>query len=126
MFSTRLEEEGVAMTESVIPEQREDMLVLPADFVRFSEAMDCLEVRMGLEGEGKMGCGVDIQSEAAAGRRLERSSLGVRLGGGEEAREEVLEASEDEVPSDEPRGMFEAHTRILRGSLPGHCPLGMS
>ena len=77
MLSTRPEEEGVAMTESVIPEQREDMLVLPtspADFVRFNEAMDCLEVRIGLEGDGKMGCGVDMQSEAAAGRRLERSS----------------------------------------------------
>lgn len=43
---------------------------------------------------------MDMQSEAAAGRRLERSNLGMRIGGGEDAREDSVD--EDVIPSEEP------------------------
>jgi hypothetical protein len=67
-----------------------------------------------------------MHSEAAAGRRGERSSLGVRLCGGEDAREDALETSGEEVPSDEPRGIFAAHARIPSGWLADQWPWGMA
>jgi hypothetical protein len=63
---------------------------------------------MGLDGGGMVGRGVEMQSEAVTGRRWERSKAGARLAGGEDAREDTLEMSEDGVPSDEPRGIFAA------------------
>ena len=90
----------------------------PADVASFSEATDGDGATIGLDGGRNSGWGVDMQSEAAAGRRLERSNFGVRLAGGEVGREGTLEEPEDKVPSDEPGGMFAAHARMPLWSLP--------
>jgi hypothetical protein len=74
----------------------------PADLTSFSEAMDGEGATIGLDGGGNSGWGMDMQSEAAAGRRLKRSNLGVRRGGGEIAREDPLEELDDAVPPDVP------------------------
>jgi hypothetical protein len=53
-----LTEDGVAMSDSVIPEKREVMLILPTspvDFARFNEAIDCCGVRIGLDAWGEEG-----------------------------------------------------------------------
>ena len=49
-----------------------------------------------------------MQSEGATGSRWQSSSLGVREGCGEFARDEVLEMSGDGVPSEHPYGMLAA------------------
>jgi len=96
------------MTESVIPD---DMLLptSPADLTSFNEAMDDEWATIGLDGGGNAGWGVDMQSEAAAGRRLERSNFGVRREGGETAREGALEECWDKGV---PGGIFAAHAKI--------------
>jgi hypothetical protein len=51
--SATLTEDGVAISDSVIPERSDVMLMLPTspvDFARFREAIDCCGVRMGREG----------------------------------------------------------------------------
>lgn len=56
--SAMLTEDGVAMSDSVIPEKREVMLILPTspvDFARFNEAIDCCGVRIGLDAWGEEG-----------------------------------------------------------------------
>lgn len=93
------------MSDSVIPERREVMLMLPTspvDFARFKDAMDCCGLIMGLEGCGQVGCGVDMQSEGATGSRWERSSFGVSalISCGEFGREEALDMSGEGVPSE--------------------------
>jgi hypothetical protein len=105
------------MTESVIPD---DTLLptSPADLTSFNEAMDDEWATIGLDGGGNAGWGVDMQSEAAAGRRLKRSNFGVRREGGEIAREGPLEEWDKGVPSDAPGGIFAAHAKIPAWSQP--------
>jgi len=70
--SAMLTEDGVAMSDSVIPESREVMLMLPTspvDFAIFNEAIDCCGVRTGLDGCGQVGFGVDMHSEGGTGSR---------------------------------------------------------
>lgn len=127
MGSAPLADEGVATNESVMPEMRDVMLMLPTSpgvLARLREAMDWRGVRMGREGCGHAGCGVDMQSEGATGRRWLRRSLGVRMGGGDGAREDARETSDDKVPSEDPEGIAAAQAWMPALSLPAQRPLG--
>jgi hypothetical protein len=80
IMGTACAEAGVARDDSVAPDRRDvlPMLFDSADRLRGTAPACCVGVRMGREGEGGAGVGLNMQRVGATGRWCGRRSLGGR------------------------------------------------
>lgn len=110
--STEGREDGVAG-------DAEDAGLASAGGERARAAMCCCGVRMGREGRGRAGCGVDMQRVGGMGRWGRRRRAGRRGAGGAAWRgEEEGDGAEEGAPAGAPEGMSAAQAWMPEEPLP--------